>query len=310
MAQENERTVEERLLSAIAPETDEPVEEVVEQEVDEVVETDDDPPEPIEELEPVVEGDVVEMEIDGTVYEVPKALEKGFLQEKDYTQKSQTLADDRRQVELLQKQMAATNDQYAFAASIQDELTKIAQLDSYIQQSDQLNWHEMSTDEMVRAKHDLDSIQRQKDSLVETLTGKYKEHQDAQEQTRTELLSKGAEVLKAAIPGWDDAKQKEMRDYATANGYTEQELAGVTDPRMIKTLWKAKQFDELKAGAENAKVTLKSAPSIKAKGRKDTMSKEKGRSLNLRKRLNSGNLSSKDKTQAILDSGVIADKFA
>ena len=135
------------------------------------------------------------------------------------------------------------------------------------------------------------------------------EFQEAQKQVQTDLLEKGAAILKQSIPGWDTDKQEEMRTYAVEDGYSEIEIAGVVDPRHVRTLWKAAQYDKLKAGATEAKVAIKSAPAIKARSRKTTMSKEKGRELNLRKSLNNPNKTSRQKADDMITSGVLADRF-
>src|SRR6185312_13074674 len=55
---------------------------------------------PSEEESAAPAEETFELEIDGEKFVLPKKLEKGFMQERDYTQKSQTLADQRRQIEL------------------------------------------------------------------------------------------------------------------------------------------------------------------------------------------------------------------
>ena len=143
----------------------------------------------------------------------------------------------------------------------------------------------MTAEQMMRTKHDLDLVKDQKAALVEALSEKQKEFQEAQEQAQEELLKKGAEILKKSIPGWNEDAQKEMREYALSDGFTDQEIASVTDPRHVKVLWKAAQYDKLKSGAEQAKEVVKQAPVIKARSRKQRMPEKKGRELNLRKKL-------------------------
>lgn len=311
---DQEASIEDRLVAAL---TDEPVDQIdTSQEP-----VDDEPAEPIEELEPVAEGEddpepqeleedeYVTIELEGKVYEVPKELEGGFLQQKDYTQKTQTLADQRREVELVQQQIKVQKDEYDFAQSIQDELTQIAQLDHLISNASQIDWHSMTAEQMMKTKLDLDMVKEQKGALVDALSAKQKEFQDAQEQAQQELLEKGAEILKKSIPGWNEESQKEMREYALTDGFTEQEVAGITDPRHVRVLWKAAQYDKIKAGAEDAKNVIKQAPTIKARSRKQKMSKEKGRELNLRKKLKNPNMSSRQKADAMIESGVLADRF-
>ena len=116
--------------------------------------------------------------------------------------------------------MAATKEQYNFAASIQEELTQIAHIDSILEQSKGLDWQTMSSDEMIRAKIELDRYKESKEALVKGLSMKQNDYQQAQQQSTQELLDKGTEVLKGKIQGWGKEKQKEMNDYALADGFT------------------------------------------------------------------------------------------
>src|SRR6185312_15652968 len=70
-------------------------------------------PEPGEEPAPDVEAEAeeatepttFEVEVEGKKFTLPKELEKGFLQEKDYTQKSQSLAETRRLLDVQGEQL-------------------------------------------------------------------------------------------------------------------------------------------------------------------------------------------------------------
>ena len=56
--------------------------------------------------------------------------------------------------------------------------------------------------------------------------------------------------MKKAIPGWSDALAKDITEHAISEGYTNQELSSFTDPRHMKTLWKAREYDRLKSAAK------------------------------------------------------------
>src|SRR5690349_14326658 len=53
---------------------------------------------------PAPADETFEVEIDGEKFQLPKKLEKAVMQERDYTQKSQAVAEQRRQIELQQHQ--------------------------------------------------------------------------------------------------------------------------------------------------------------------------------------------------------------
>jgi hypothetical protein len=216
------------------------------------------------------EPEFVEVEINGTVYEVPKELEQGFLFQKDYTQKTQTLADQRREVELQQKQVEQIQKEQTFIGEVQPDLNNIAYLNAQIEQmSEDLknNISNLTSEEMFKKKIELDGLKDQSTALQQSLQMKYKEFEEAQQDSYRELLEQGAQVLKQSIPDWNEEKQTQVRDYALGEGLTQQEVASIIDPRHVKILWKAAQYDSLQQNVKGAKAKVKEAPTIRPKSR-------------------------------------------
>jgi hypothetical protein len=317
MAEETEKSVEDRLMSAIAPELDEP-EETEERVVEPVVEGDDEPEveetEESEETEETaeVEPEFVELELGGKTYEVPVELKDGFLKNEDYTQKTQTLAEERREVELQKQQITTQQAQYRFVQEIQDDLNEINQIDYQLKAwEDYLgaNAKDMDAHAITLAQLEIRNGEKQRDEKTAALKGRQAEFQQAQEQAVQELLTKGTEILKGKIPGWGEEKQAEMRDYALSLGFTKDEVASIVDPRHVQVLYENAQYRKLQPGVKGAVKKVETAQAITPKSRQTQMPKEVGRKLNLQKKLKNPKLSSQDKAQAILESGVLHDKF-
>jgi hypothetical protein len=90
----------------------------------------------------------------------------------------------------------------------------------------------------------------QRDAIRQGLERKYQEWTGKRDEAIKSLRQKAAETAATRIPGWNEATQKAVREHALTEGYTEAELeqAGL-DPRHWVTLWKAREFDQLKAKA-------------------------------------------------------------
>ncbi len=211
-------------------------------------------PEATEEAAPATE-ETFEFEVDGTVYALPKALEKAVQQQKDYTKKTMELAEQRKTFELLHEQARVANMRQEFNASIADELSQLQAYDAVLKQP--IDWNSLDTNEAFRRKIQIDQWKEERDGILRTLQAKQQEFLAKQDAAVKDYRSKAAEVLAKKIPGWSEATQKAIRDHAIADGYTEAELASVSDPRMTLTLWKAAQYDQLKAKATPAVSQVK-----------------------------------------------------
>ncbi len=295
------------------PETEEVVEEVqeeAEEEVEEVeevaAEDDSEDSDTTEDPEPVESNDdLVEVEYEGQLIEAPKAIADALMRQADYTQKTQEVATQRKEVETALGLVEQQKLQYEFAQSVQPKVLEAQQLES---QADQYRKYlktaidsgELDALQMQRVQMEISELESNRDKIVAEINNQTDEFQQAQEQSRQELLNKGTEVLKQTIPGWGEEAQKQLRDYALGSGFTEQEVNSLIDPRQVTTLWKASQYDVLQSGKSAAVKKVQDAPTIKPKAR-DPMPQETKDKLNLRKKLQSNKISSRDKQKLVAE---------
>ena len=200
-----------------------------------------------------------ELEIEGTKYQLPKPLEKAVMQERDYTQKSQKLSEQRKTFETLAEQSRIANMQAEFNKEISQELQQLQAFDAVLSQQSQVDWSSMTTEEMLKRKLQIDQWKEQRDAIRSGLETKYREWTGKRDEAIKALRAKANETAASRIPGWNEATQKAVREHALSEGYTEVELeqAGL-DPRHWVTLWKASQFDQLKAKASKTVTDVKS----------------------------------------------------
>lgn len=243
----------------------------------------------------------VDIEIDGKVLQVPEEYKDYFMRQADYTQKTQTLAEQRRQVELQQKQIETVRNEQKFVQEIQPELNNIGYLDAHIQQYTeelQTKAANLSSEELFRKKIELDGLKEQRAALAQGLQSKYKEFEEAQKQSYQELLEQGAQALKKVIPNWSEEKQKEVRDFALSKGFSQQEVSSIVDPRHVEILYKASQYEALQGKRGDAVKAVSKTVTPKARTPRQTQSDKK---LALRNQLKNKNLSDKAKANLIGD---------
>jgi hypothetical protein len=314
-----QEATEEQIADFLFPETkggQEPVAEgdEAEPEAVEAVETedegDDEAPEEIEAQEDADEAsEYVEVEYDGRIYEVPNELKDALLRQDDYTRKTQEVAESRKSVEVVAGELQQAMADYEFAQSINPDVMKAQALQQQEEQLHQYlrdNVENLTSTDIEKVRFGIEDARGQREELMASIKQKEQAHHQAQEQTRAELLKKGSDVLKSKIPGWGEEKAKQVRDFALSSGFVEAEINGVVDPRYVEVLWKASQYDSLKAGAAPAVKKVQTAPTIKPKSRNPMPDKVK-KKLALNKRLKSKNLSAPEKANLIGED--IASRF-
>lgn len=199
-----------------------------------------------------------ELELEGEKFVLPKKLEKAVLQERDYTQKSQSLAEQRRALDLVHEQARVAQMAQQFQSEAAQELDQLRMLEAVIKQAQSTDWTQMGTEDLLRKRVELDTWRDQREQLLKTLNGKQQEWSQKQQAEFERIKTQSLDSIKKRIPGWNDTLAKSIREHALSEGYTEAELASIIDPRHAVTLWKAQQFDQLQAKAQKTVQDVKS----------------------------------------------------
>lgn len=268
----------------------------------EPVELADDIEEPVEQevAEPETEGpELEEIEFNGQILEAPKDVADALRMSQDYTQKTQQLSADRKTLEAVQGEMTLIRKQYDFAATVQEDLRNAQILEMQANQArDMLRQQvdQLSSTDIEKVRMGIDDLLRQRDELVNSVSTKQAEFQQSQEQSRQELLNQGTEALRSKIPGWGDEQAQQVNAYGLSAGFTQEELNSVYDPRQVEVLWKAAQYDALKAGAKTTVSQVQAAPTIRPKG-SNPMPAETRQKLDYRNRIKSKKLTAKQKAK-------------
>lgn len=228
-----------------APEVEE-VPEEIETETPEIELDDDGNP-----IDPdQADDDTDEIEKDGEKYRIPKALKDNFLMHKDYTHKTQALAEKERQIE------AAFQQHNAVSAVEMQTQAHIIALDAQIAEAQQIDWQAWNQTNPAAASAafmEYSGLKEQRQALL----GKYgqarqQRTQIEQQETARRIGQAQAEVAKV-IPDWNEGKAAKLLEFGQKHyGFTAEELNGIDDPRVVRALNDA--FELVQAAAKSKTV--------------------------------------------------------
>jgi hypothetical protein len=235
-------------------------EELIEEETSGEVEYESEDSEPVEEVKPrykaKVGGEEVEVELDELI--------NGYQRSKDYTQKSQALAEQRKAIEAERDHLEhVKQERQAYAQ-------KLKALDSFLSQQNKGEDLEVlkETDPIGYAVKVAEQSQREKQlAVVRAEQQRIAQQQQAeQQQSLQNHLKYEAEKLASVIPELStpkgDAIRKEIREYAKSVGWSDQELSSVYDHRAVLTLYKAMKFEQLQKGKPETMKKVQQAPKM------------------------------------------------
>lgn len=191
------------------------------------------------------EDDSEEVDYEGEKYKLPKKLKDALLRQQDYTQKTQAVAEQRRAIEaqaLQIQQQAQLSQQYVA------EYAEALSLDKELAQYKNINWNQLMDADPVQAMkldRQMRELQARRDHVVSSVTQKQQAQQFESQRIAAQRLAEGRAVLEREIKGWTPETAKALASFGKEQGFTEAELAQVNDPRTVKLLHKAWQYDQL-----------------------------------------------------------------
>lgn len=216
--------------------------------------------EPVEEVKTrykaKVGGEEVEVELDELI--------NGYQRSKDYTQKSQALAEQRKAIDAERGHLEQVKqERMAYAQKLQA-------LDSFLSQQNRGEDLEVlkETDPIGYAVKVAEQSQREKQlSVVRAEQNRIAQQQQAEQQQNLQNhLKYESDKLTSVIPELatpkGDAIRKEIREYAKSVGWSDQELSSVYDHRAVLTLYKAMKFEQLQKGKPDTLKKVQQAPKM------------------------------------------------
>lgn len=213
----------------------------------------------------------VEVEIDGETYLIPKKISDRFIHHADYTRKTQDVAEMRR---ALSAEREAHVLEQAFQNATVDDKQQIALLDAQIGQFKKLDWGALETETLLKARAQFDQLKDARAELDTSIKAKRAEFDQKIKSVSQEAIQAGQKYIEQHIKGFNDSLKQELFAYGLNESYTRDEMDRIVDPRIVVTLWKAKQWDTLQASKPGImKKAAQAAPVIRPGGTKQQPSR-------------------------------------
>lgn len=207
-------------------------------------------------------------EIDGQELTADE-IRKGYLRQSDYTKKTQSLAEQRKEIDALTERYNAQLNQ------IQNERQQYIQhLQALSQNQDpekkfDIDWERLRLEDPLEYVTKRQEFQEAKDRANElkerAKQARAKAAADQQEQWAKVVEHEKAQLI-AALPEWGEPESQrqlatDLRAYAQGVGYSEPEIDSLVDHRSFLVLRKAMLYDQLQGANPKAKK-LKGKPKV------------------------------------------------
>ena len=277
--------VDEPELELDASEDDEQLDEDSEQ--DDEPETDAEDDEDLKEQPQTFKLKIKGEEIEKPLDEVISLAQMGA----DYTQKTQEVAEQRRQLEdyaqTIKVQEQSLQSQFEAQQSFLSEVADIKAIDNQLAQFANVDWQALSDNDFVEAQklffthNQLQEQRRQVTANLTTKANQMQQQKDAQLQQRVE---QGKAILAKEIPNWSQKTSQEIILAGKDYGFNDDELGTIIDPRHVKVLHDAMQWRKLKGNSVVKNKVSQAKPVVKA-GSKDTKQEASSATRQVREQL-------------------------
>lgn len=214
---------------------------------------------------PEAEDDGELVEIEGKSYRVPKELKDMVLMHKDYTQKTQAVAEQRRAVE--ERAHALEQREQALGASF-EKAVEFREVQNKLAKFEALDWNALVDADPVQAQKltiAYQQLQREAQAKYAELQQSHAQVQQLTEHQRQQMLAEAEQDLRARLPDFGPQTAEQIRKTAQEHyGLKAEELDGLIDARHVHILHDAMKWRELQAKQPQAmRKVAEAAPAIK-----------------------------------------------
>ena len=201
------------------------------------------------------------IEVDGEEKTIEE-LRSGFLRQKDYTRKTQELAESRKAVEAKDQEIERERAEYAqLLPAMAERIQQAAEQEP--------DWDTLyDTDPVMAAKAER-QWRKEQEARAAQLQAVQAEQQrmqqiaaQKQEQMQQSYLEQQRHILPDIIPEWRDKKvaateATQIRDFLLGEGFSEQDVSGMSNATLVKLARKAMLYDRGETRANEVKAKPK-----------------------------------------------------
>lgn len=205
------------------------------------------------------------VKIDGEDYEVSAdELRSGYQRQKDYTKKTQQLAEQRKEYDAKVAELTGQFEQIMQNASLANDV-----LNRDMKKFEQVDWEALKVKDpvgYVQKQIELQDIRNQQAQLRQQAQSAFEANQKVQQENLQKALESERKRALEAFPEWKNpdkaaVHQSKIADYARSIGYTDDELRFVQKAKDLLVLDKARKYDELQKTKKG--ITTKAKPTVR-----------------------------------------------
>lgn len=201
------------------------------------------------------------LEVDGEETTVEE-LRNGYLRQKDYTRKTQELAENRKAMQAELAELDRERAEYAQllpamaerirqAAEQEPDWDKLYDTDPTMAAKAERQWRKQQDERQAQ----LQAVKAEQERMRQIA-----EHKN--QQLQQQYLQQQREILPEVIPEWRDrkvaaAEATQIRDFLLGEGFTEQDVGGMTNATLVKLARKAMLYDRGESRANQVKAKPK-----------------------------------------------------
>jgi hypothetical protein len=213
------------------------------------------------------------VEVDGEEITVEE-LKRGNLRQRDYTRKTQELAEARKQLEANYEEIQRERAQYAqMLPALQERLQQPVE-----QEPDWDTLYDTDPTMAAKAERQWRKQQEERTAQMQAVEAERQRmmglEQQRLEQMQAQYFEQQRELLPELIPEWRDntvasKEAKDIRGFLLKEGFSEQDVNGLTNATLVKLARKAMLYDQGQTRATEAKKKPKTqkAKTLKAGSR-------------------------------------------
>ena len=214
------------------------------------------------------------VEVDGEEITVEE-LKRGNLRHRDYTRKTQELADARREMAAQAEEIERERAQYAqMLPALQERLQQPVE-----QEPDWDTLYDTDPTMAAKAERQWRKQQEERAAQLEAVQAERQRmaqlEQQRMEQMQSRYFEEQRQILPEIIPEWRDTsvaskEAKDLRSFLLNEGFTEQDVNGLKNATLVKLARKAMLYDQGQTRATEAKQkpkTQKPRKTLKAGSR-------------------------------------------
>ena len=218
------------------------------------------------------EEELYKVKVDGSEQEVTlDELLSGYSRQSDYTKKTQQIAQERQQMGQLQQQwqqemIAAQTERQQYINALGQVVNQsMTGLEEYAN----IDWATLKEDDPIAYVTRRDEF-REAQENVRAMQGQQAyamQQQDAEMQNAIQYRTREEMgMLVQKVPEWKDKETrqeltKNLREYATGQGFSPEEISSLIDHRSLIVLMKAQKYDDMQNSDVKSKK-LKNKPSV------------------------------------------------